>query len=214
MSGESREGVPGEAHALTSFHVRKARGGDEESLAWLIERLSPLLREAAQYRLGKKLRRLYDPEDIVNDVWVTALPRLHELSARDARFTPVLLKFLSTTLMYRVNNLVQKHIQGKPVQKLALPEADPLDELEARTTGIVRRASRKETGDIVRRGLDLLEPKDRELLVLRGIEQHSYSEIATVLGVDAKTLAVRFQRALEKLRRQLPGSIYEELSDS
>ena len=47
-------------------------------------------------------------------VWVVALPRLPELPPRDERHTPVLLKFLSTTLLYRINNLVQKHIRGKP----------------------------------------------------------------------------------------------------
>jgi hypothetical protein len=34
-----------------------------------------------------------------------------------------------------------------------------------------------------------------------------------VLGADAKVLAVRYQRALEKLRRELPGSVYDELGD-
>lgn len=216
MTGESREEARDEASQspgeLTSYHVRRARTGDEASLAWLIERLSPLLHASAEYRLGKTLRTLYDPEDIVNDVWVTALPRLHELPSRDERYTPVLLKFLTTTLVYRINNLVQKHIQGKPVRKRGEGDEDPLDEVAARTTGILRRMARKETQDLVRQCLDRLEPRDRELLILRGIEQHPYQEIAVILGADAKSLAVRYQRALEKLRREIPGSVYEELA--
>jgi DNA-directed RNA polymerase specialized sigma24 family protein len=47
---------------------------------------------------------------------------------------------------------------------------------------------------------------------LRGIEQESYKAIAAQLGEDAAVLAVRYQRALAKLRRELPGSIFDEFS--
>lgn len=206
----SRDDQP---QALTSFHVRRARSGDELSLTWLVERISPLLRAAAEYRLGRTLRALYDPEDIVHDVWVTVLPRLHELPSRDERYTPVLLKFLSSTLRFRISNLIQKHISGKPVRQLASEERDPLDEAVAHTTDIVHRAARNEVCRLIAAGLERLEPRDQEIIVLRGIEQHPYQEIAAVLGADAKVLAVRYQRALEKLRRELPGSVYDELGD-
>jgi RNA polymerase sigma-70 factor (ECF subfamily) len=211
---------PGADPALvTSYHVRRARGGDRESLDWLIERFSPLLRAAAEYRLTKSLRRLYDPEDIVNDVWATALPRLPELSPRDERYTPVLMKFLSTTLLYKVRNLVEKHIRGKPPREEARgprgedASGDPLDRLAAGGTGVASRLGREETRDLVAASLAKLDPRDREIIVLRGIEQHPYREIAAIVGDDPAVLAVRYQRALEKLRRALPGSVYEEFEE-
>ena len=198
---------------VTSYHVRRARGGDEESLAWIVNRFAPLLRVTSEYRLGKALRSLYDPEDIVNEVWAVVLPKLRELKARDERYTPVLLKFLSTTLLNKVNNLVQKHIRGKPTREARRTDLDPLEKLEADTTGVIHRLLRMEARDLVAEALEKLEPKDREILILRGIEQHPYKEIAALIGADSKSLAVRYQRALEKLRRQLPGSIYEEFRD-
>ena len=60
----------------------------------------------------------------------------------------------------------------------------------------------------------LANDRDREIIVLRGIEQHAYREIAVLLNEDAKALAVRYQRALEKLRQLLPSAIFDEFDDN
>lgn len=73
----------------TSIHVRRAHAGERESLAWLITRFSSLLRLQASYRLRGTLRRIYDPDDLVDDVWVAVLPRLGDLEERGGRMTPV-----------------------------------------------------------------------------------------------------------------------------
>jgi len=207
-----------ERDALTSFHVRRARGGDAESLRWLVEKLAPLLLANARYRLGTVLGELYDPEDIVHDVWVVALPKLPELPSRDGRYTPVLLRFLATTLLYRVNNLVEKHIRGKPRRAgrgasdgPSSSAGDPVARLAADTTGAMSRMIRAEREDAVGKALARLEPRDRELVILRGVEGRPYKEVAVVLGRDPKVLAVEYQRALRKLRDKLPGSVFDEL---
>ena len=96
-----------EPEALTSLHVRRAADGDGGSLSWVVSRLSPLLLAQATYRLGSRLRALYEPEDLVNETWAVTLPKLAELPARDGRLTPVLLRFLSTTLLHRIQSLVR-----------------------------------------------------------------------------------------------------------
>src|SRR5262245_26763813 len=78
------------AQDSTSCHVRRAREGDSQSIAWLVERFAPALLAQAHYRLRSLPRGLYDPEDLVQDAWIAALPHLPSLSARDARYTPVL----------------------------------------------------------------------------------------------------------------------------
>lgn len=214
VSSNSSDSAADSSDELTTYHVRRAREGDLESLEWIVEKFSPLLLASARYRLGKTLSTLYDPEDIVNDVWLVTLPKLPELPSRDSRYTPVVLKFLSTTLLYRINNLVEKHIRGKPQKEHAARSEtsvrDPVDELEAQQTAMIRRVMRGEIGDLLDSGLGRLDERDRELVILRGIEQQSYKEIATLLGRDRKVLAVQYQRALEKLRTLLPGSVFEE----
>ena len=62
------------------------------------------------------------------------------------------------------------------------------------------------------RSLDALDTDAREIIILRGIEQHPYDELSTVLGAAPKALSARYRRALEKLRQELPDSIYGELN--
>ncbi len=215
----SSEGAKGGSAATpaeqTSLHVRRAREGDGQSVEWIVEKFTPLLLASARYRLPGSLRSLYDPEDLVNEVWLIALPKLDRLRPREGRYTPVLLKFLSSSLVNKINTLMQKHILGKPGQRRSASpdETDGLGELSKTVTGVVTRVARQETRDAVWRSLDRLGDPDRELIVLRGIEQHSYREIAAVVGGEPKSLAVRYCRALQKLRSELPDSVFTEFEN-
>ena len=208
--------IPGDdTEQLTTYHVKRAREGDVPSLEWVVNRLAPILLANARYRLGKNLSQIYDPEDIVNDVWAVALPKLADLSARNNRYTPVVMKYLSTTLVYRINNLVEKHIKGKPKNIGESGAGDteagsPLENLSAGATGVFTVTMRRDTRDEILSALDGLDERDRELILLRGVEGQSYKEIAVLLGGDPKQLAVTYQRAIHKLRELLPGSIFQD----
>ena len=208
--------IPGDdTEQLTTYHVRRAREGEAPSLEWVVNRFAPLLLANARYRLGKTLSQIYDPEDIVNDVWAVALPKLADLPARNNRYTPVVMKYLSTTLVYRINNLVEKHIKGKPknIGESASNDTEaggPLDNLSAGATGVFTITMRRDTRDEILSALQELDERDRELILLRGVEGQSYKEIEVLLGGDAKQLAVTYQRAINKLREILPGSIFQD----
>ena len=199
---------------LTTLHAHRAVRGDAGSLDWLVSRLTPLLLAQADYRLGAVLRRRYEPEDVVNDVWLVALPRLGDLAPRAGRLTPVLLSFLSTTLVYRVNNLMRKHVGGDAAASLEQGRGDDQEsriDVSAEVTGVVTAACRRETRSAVGECLAALDPKDREILVLRGIEQNSNPAVARLLGLTESAVAARYHRALQRLRKKLPGSVFEEL---
>jgi RNA polymerase sigma-70 factor (ECF subfamily) len=55
----------------------------------------------------------------------------------------------------------------------------------------------------VRAALTLLAEADREVLVLRYLEQLPLREVAAVLGVGVSAVKMRHFRALERLRRLL-----------
>jgi RNA polymerase sigma-70 factor (ECF subfamily) len=61
-----------------------------------------------------------------------------------------------------------------------------------------------EAGDraLLTRALDRMTPLFREVLVLREIEEMSYAEIATVLGVPQGTVMSRLSRARAELRQR------------
>ena len=50
--------------------------------------------------------------------------------------------------------------------------------------------------------LEELDEKDREVLLLRGIEQQSNNTTATILGLTPSAATMRYKRALERLRKQ------------
>ena len=198
---------------LTTRHVHRARDGDRESLAWLIARFSPLLLAQASYRLRGSLRRVYDPEDLVADVWVTMLPRLGELRERSSRLTPVLLKFLSRTLLNKANHRIERHLARPRHVGSGDSESELLDGLAADVTDASTLARRDEAYTALHEAIAELDETDREVLVLRGIEQHANDEVASLLGVTPAAVTRRYQRALRKLRHRLPGSILEGLPD-
>src|SRR5262245_7043472 len=181
-----RENGEGEPPDLTSFHVRRAEAGDARSLEWVVKRFSPLLLAQAEFRLGQRLRRLCEPEDLVNEVWAIALPRLADLSSREGRRTPVLIRFLATTLLNRVNDLVKVEITGPRGRRQAVGPARRADtdlfaKLPADSSGVVTSAVRRERNGAIAKALKELEPQDREIIMLRAIEQNPGSTVAFIL---------------------------------
>lgn len=188
--------------------MRHARSGDSKSIAWLVGRFAPALLAQANYRLRRLPRGIYDAEDLVQDAWIAALPRLPDLPARDQRYTPVLMRFLSTALLNRSNTLVKKHLKGKPLKESFSEAASKFAD---DATQAVSRTLRSEASDALRAALDDLSAQDRELIILRGIEQHRNETVAKLLDLKPNTVAVRYRRALERLKRKLAGSVFDEL---
>lgn len=198
----------------TSVCIAGAVAGDTASRDFLVERFSPVLLAQARYRM-QNLVRGTEPEDVVQETWAAALPKLRDLVPRDGRWTPVLLKFLSVILLRTVNDLLRRSLRrrggdvgrgGEPVTAV-----DPLAQLPVAVSGIVTRLARSDRQDAVQRALAELPPEEREVVVLRGIEQLPNREVARMLGVDDSVVTRRFQKALLRLRDLLPGSVFDEM---
>ncbi len=196
--------------AVTTQHVRGALAGDAASVEWMVARFSPLLLAQAAHRLRGPLGRRFDPEDIVQDVWSRALPRLKAVTPRDGRFTPVVLRFLATTLLNRMNSLMQVHLRGGNART---GEIDAIggECISDDATQAVDRALRGERESAVRKAIEEMSEDDRAVVVLRGIEQNPLADVALLLEENPNTIAVRYRRALARLREALPKSIFDEL---
>jgi RNA polymerase sigma factor (sigma-70 family) len=197
----------------TSFHARLAVQGDQDSLAWLVTRLSPLLLLQAERRLGPSLRRAQDPEDLVAEVWMTALPRLGTLDVDPEHHAAVLVRYLSTILLGRVRNLARKIVRRR-TDGATIPQPTGLDDVAAENTSVIGRILRNERTHAVRQSLQELTDSDRDVIIYRGIEQRPPQEVATLMGLTRAHVAVRYHRALQRLRELLPGSVFDELPDA
>jgi RNA polymerase sigma factor (sigma-70 family) len=199
----------------TSRRIRGAIAGEPDDLAWICEHFWPLLVQQARYRLRGRLPRTCDPEDVVAHAWQVALPRLRDLVARDGRFSPVLLRFLSTTILLRVNELLRQEIRRGFAATGALDAAtgsrDRADDLSDRRPGVATALVHAERRELVRQALAALDDKDQEVIVLRLVEQQPAAAVGTQLGIDANAVHVRLHRALGRLRAALPKSVFDDL---
>jgi len=88
------------------------------------------------------------------------------------------------------------------------------DSLDAPETDVARRltdpapnpeqtATNQELATALTRAIDALDPPQREVLVLRDVEDLSYEEIASITGLPISALKMRVRRACERLRSLL-----------
>jgi RNA polymerase sigma factor (sigma-70 family) len=194
----------------TTRLVRAAAAGDPDGREALVVRLTPLLLAQARYRLAGAAGRHCEPEDLVQEAWSIALPRLGELRAQQDRLTPVLMKFLATTMLRLTAAVVRRHVVGRAA--LAPTDSARLGEVPADVSGVVTGLCRRERQDAMHTAIEALPPKLREVLVLRGIEQQANGAVARLLGIDDATVTRRFEQALQRLRAVLPEDRLEDLA--
>ena len=63
---------------------------------------------------------------------------------------------------------------------------------------------RSDASDIFRRAIDALSPNDREVLILREVENLSYEEISLTIGAPIGTVMSRLSRARKRMQALVP----------
>jgi RNA polymerase sigma-70 factor, ECF subfamily len=161
-------------------------------------------------RMDPRLRTRLDPSDVVQESLAEADRRLAAyLADQPLPFYP----WLRGLALERLAQLHRRHVrsQKRSVAReehslSALPE-DSVRELAARLVGRGSSPSaRMKHEDLKRRlreVLDQMGEHDREVIVLRHLEQLSVRDIAAVLGISEGAVKVRHVRALERLRKLL-----------
>lgn len=92
---------------------------------------------------------------------------------------------------------------------------DDVRDAEGRTgaSGAVSQAIKAETKSAVWEALDRLSPTDREVVLLRGIEQSPLRAVAASVQSTPEAVRKRYHRALAQLRSFVPRSVFAELPD-
>jgi RNA polymerase sigma-70 factor (ECF subfamily) len=178
--------------------VRRVRDGDDEAAAEMVRRYEATIRMAIRVRLDQSgLRRLLDSTDICQSVLASFFVRA--ASGQFELETPgQLVKLLVTMARNKLIN--HAHQQRAARRDSRRREASPEDrEVADAGPSPSQVATYRELLEVFR---GRLSADERRLADFRG-RGHSWAEIAAELGENADALRFRFNRALDRVARDL-----------
>lgn len=189
----------------TDLLLDRAAGGDGIAISALLERHRPRLRRSVAVRLDDRLAARVDPSDVVQEALAEAaslLPRYAE--ERPLPFFPWLRRLAIQRLSkHRRLAGAARRDSGREVAEAPLPDRSAwqlADRLVETGGGPATQAVRAERRQAVHDALAALPEPDREVLVLRYLEQLGPGEIAAVLGLSEGAVKMRHLRALQKMQ--------------
>lgn len=196
--------------------MRRAQHGDRSAIDDLLGRHRRRLRQMVAVRIDPRLSARVDPSDVVQEALVEAARKLPDYTReRPLPFYPWLRQIAWNRLvdLHRRNVLAQARSVTREARcGMELSDqsvADLAGRLVASGTSPSQQLQRRELRDWLRTRLAQLSERDREVLVLRHLEELSVNEIAAVLSISVEAVKKRHVRALERLREllgpQIPG---------
>ncbi len=201
----------------TGHLIERVSKGDAGACQELLARHRDRLQRMVSIRLDPRLAARVDPSDVVQETLAEAFRKLPDyVRRRPLPFYPWLRQIAWDKLV----ELHRRHILAK--RRSVRQEERWIDGLSensaAELTGrLVDKATsasgkllRKELQERVRTAFEDLSEHDREVLVLRHLEQLSTKDIAGVLGISEGAVKVRHLRALTRLRKLLGGGLGED----
>jgi len=171
--------------------VRRAQDGDTEAFGQIYDHFFTAVYRYASFRLPREMA-----EDTVSDVFVKVWEKLHTYRAyKNIPFGAWLFRIARHTVIdaYRT----QRGFEEVPE---TLPDTDILNSAE-------QRLEHSETLRIVRKALDALPRRYRDVLLLTYVSDLPYSEVARVLRISEGGVRILKMRALRKLESYLPPEI-------
>lgn len=196
--------------------LRRAGEGDPAAADDLLRRHRARLRRMIGVRIDRRLAARVDPSDVVQEALADAARRLPDyLRDRPLPFFP----WLRRLAWDRLAALHRTHVRAarRSVTREEPPALPGESVLELADRFLARGAApsagvrREERRAAVRRALERLPERDREVLVLRQLEELSVAEVSAVLGIGEKAVYARQLRALERLRAALSAESEEGL---
>jgi RNA polymerase sigma-70 factor, ECF subfamily len=201
--------MPQDAEPDPEQLLRLARMGDSISLGRLLEMYRNYLALLARLQIGRRLRGKVDPEDLVQETFLKAhrdFPLFH--GATEPQLAGWLRQILAASLAMSVRRYLGT--QRRDV-RLERELADAVDQssrmldrgLVAPQSTPSQRAIRREQAVLLADELEKLPADYREVIVLRHLEELSFSEVARRMDRTVDSVQKLWVRALARLRQTL-----------
>ena len=199
----------------TDALLKNARSGDAVAMSQLLDRHRDRLRQMVRVRMDERLLSRIDPSDVVQETMAAAIKRLPEyLEGPPLPFYP----WLRQIAYDRLIDLFRRHIQAdkrtvtreEQFSLSASSAAQLASQLIASGGEPISRLLRQELLARTRAALTLLSESDREIILLRHLEQLDTSQTAEMLGISESAAKLRLLRAVRRLRELLHGDSSSE----
>jgi RNA polymerase sigma-70 factor (ECF subfamily) len=203
-----------QAQPDTEELLRRTAGGDRAARGAILQRHRHRLRAMVAVRMDPRLAARIDPSDVVQEALAEADRRLDAyLRERPVAFYPWLRQLACDRLAEQHRRHVRagrRSVAREEAGPGGLPDGSALqlaDRLLGHTTSPSAALQREELRGQVRAALAALPEPEREVLVLRYLEQLSAAEVGAVLGVSEAAAKKRALRALQRLRALLKDDL-------
>ena len=188
---------------LVDLAVQGDRGAMDQLLAPHRDRL----RRMVAVRIDPRLAARVDPSDVVQETLVEASKQLADyLDRRTLPFYTWLRELAWKRLvgLYRFHVLAQRRsVEREQADWIGLSDDSALGlagQLAATMSSPSERFAQAELKDRLQAALAQLSTQDREIIVMRHLEQLQVEEIAAILNMSPSAVKMRRMRAFERLR--------------
>jgi len=188
----------------------------EAAVVQLFDRYRSKLARMVMLRLDARLVGKIDVDDILQDVFVETNRRIRDFLDQPTVPFFIWLRQLTSQILIDVHRRyvgaqkrdVNREISLDQWGAASAESAVLLGQLSDSLTSPSQFAVRNEMVQELRAALQDLEPIDREVLILRHLEELGNNEVAAVLGIDKYAASKRYVRALGRLKDAMSLSEY------
>lgn len=183
--------------------LRAWHQGDAEARDQLIQRELPWITAHVQKRIGPLLKARGETQDYVQEALLRVLDYGPRFQSDDVgRFRGVLVRVIENHL----RDLCDWHQADKrDVGRERRLQSDSVIDLD-RGRAVTRpseHAARDEQRAFLQLAMELLDPDDRRVILLRQWQELEFAEVGKALGISEDAARMRFQRALPRLAGKL-----------
>jgi RNA polymerase sigma-70 factor, ECF subfamily len=197
----------------TQVLLDRVRRGDASAVNGLLERHREAIKRMIGQRMDRGVQRRVDASDIVQDVMIEANRRLGDYLANPTMPFQLWLRHMARDRLidahrrHRVaaNRSVDREVPMTVPEGADQSQADMMQQVADRELTPAAAATWHELERRFAAAVEVLEPDDRQIVLLRHFEHLSTAETADVLGLTKPAAGMRYLRAMRRLRVLLDG---------
>ena len=196
--------------------VQQAGAGDGSAMRTLFDRHRNRLERMLDVRMDPRVRGRIDPSDVIQETLLAASKRMQKYASHlPVAFYPWLRSIAFEKLLReheRHLHAAKRSVSREQLPRFSISDQSAMQLAErftSRGCSPSSAAIQQELRTRVREALEQLPETDRELLLLRYLEQSPSHEIAAILRTSEAAVNMRHMRAIERMRTILSQDFRE-----